>query len=99
VTWWCRLAALVLLLGIILSSPCAMAATLPLLDAYDEAVRPTAITRVETGPSVRPERHRPPEYVYANLLEADGRAANVPVAAGAGATPVYDGATRTQGNA
>jgi hypothetical protein len=57
------LAAFVLIWGIVRMPLHAVAAMLPILIAYDAAVRPTATTRVEMGPSLRRERGAS-EYDY-----------------------------------
>ena len=44
------------LVGIVMSRSGATAATVPVLFAYDMAVRPTVTSQIGTGPSSRPER-------------------------------------------
>jgi hypothetical protein len=58
------LAAFLLVLGIVLSPLRAVAATIPMLFAYDAAVVLAATARVETGPALRSERGGTPEYDY-----------------------------------
>jgi hypothetical protein len=86
------LAALLLLVGIVLLPLRATAATIPMLIAYDMAAWSTATMQVETGASVRSERGGAPEYVYDDVLEATGSAANPREAACAGPVHAYDGA-------
>ena len=83
VFWWSHLAALFLIVGVVLSPLRAVAETAPVVITSDTAVCLTATRRVETEPSPRPERSSAPEYVYDNVLGADGTAANLPVATGA----------------
>ena len=87
--WWRRLAALVLI-GIVLSPLRAVAATIPVLFAYDSVAPPTAMVRVETGPSLRRERGSVHEHVYDGAHDWYGDAANPPVVGGEGGDHAYD---------
>jgi hypothetical protein len=60
--WRSRLAALLLVVGVVLSPLRAVAATIPTLMTYDASILPTATIRVEAGSSVRPERGGVREY-------------------------------------
>ncbi len=91
-TSWRCLVAFVVVVGIVLSPVRAVAATIPTLIAYDAAVRPTTTTRVEAGPSRRPNLRGVPEYVYdAAHVGYDG-AASPQVTNGAGTLHAYDNA-------
>jgi hypothetical protein len=70
------LAPLLLVLGIVLSPLRAVAATIPVLIAYDATVRPIATARVEAGPSLRPERGGAPEYAYDDVPDGLDDASN-----------------------
>jgi hypothetical protein len=87
-----RFARLVLLvlMGVVLLPPRAVAATLPALIAYDGAVGATATVTVEAGPSLRPERGRATEYVYDAVHVGYDGAANPQVVHGVGAVHAYD---------
>ena len=83
-----RLAALVVLLGIVLLPVRAVAATIPVLIAYDAPVRPTATTRVETGPSLRTE----PGSAYDDAPDGHDGGAKSRLADATGAVCGYDDA-------
>jgi hypothetical protein len=85
-----RTAVLLLIVGIVLSPLRAVAAMVPMLIAYDVAGPRTATTRVEVGPSLRSDRGSVSEYVYDDILGADGSTPSPPVAAGAGTIHAYD---------
>lgn len=88
--WW-RLIANILLLvaGIVLSPLRAVAATVPVLSAYDAAVQPTAATAFLRLDAVRPERDGPPEYAYDAVHVGYDGAANAQMVARAGAIRPY----------
>ncbi len=87
--WRFRFAGLVLFVVIVLSSLRAVAATIPTLVAYDAAVRPTATTWIETGPSLRPQWRRAPDYAYDDVPEGYDGITEPRVT---GAVHAYDGA-------
>lgn len=86
-----RLAALLLLLGIMLSPLRAVAATLPTLIAYDVAVRSTATTTLGERDAVRPEVARG-RTACDDATFAYDDSSNRPTAAGVGGILPYDDA-------
>jgi hypothetical protein len=85
------LALLVLLLvGIVLLPLRAVAATAPMLFAYDVAVRPTATTVVGGYEAARSEAERPAFNDYDSAHVGYDDHSNPHVAAGAGAVHAYD---------
>jgi hypothetical protein len=88
--WWYRLAALLLLLGIVLSPSRAVAATLPMFIAYDMTVPRTAIVGVAAGPSLRPGLGGIPEYDYDDAPDRHDGGTKPRAADATGAAHVYD---------
>ena len=89
-TWWCRLATLVLVVGVVLSPLREAAATVPMLIAYDVAAWPTATMQAETGAAVRSERGSAPEYVYDDARDRYDGTTTRRVIDAAGGVRAYD---------
>jgi len=90
-SWWRRLGTLLLLVGIVLSPLRAMAATIPVLTAYEVAVRSTATTVLGKHDAVRPETERA-RTACADATLAYDEFSNWPTAAGLRGVLAYDGA-------
>src|SRR5438874_378589 len=82
--------ALLVVLGIVLLPPRAVAAKVPMLIAYDAAVRSTAV-RVEAAPSLRSGVR---ECAYDDGHDGYDDASNSPVIRGAGADHASDRAIK-----
>lgn len=89
---WCGFAALLVVVAILLSPLRAVAGTIPVLFAYDPAIRPTATTRVETGPSLGPWLDGASGYVYDDRSRRARRGTKSRAADGTGAVHAYDAA-------
>jgi hypothetical protein len=89
---WRLLGMLLFVVGIVLSPLRAVATTVPTSFAHDAAVGSTAMVRIETGPSRRPERERGHEYVYDDAHDRYSDPSNPPVVAGAPGVHAYDDA-------
>ena len=92
-SWRCTFGAVLLLVGIILSPLHAVAATIPMLIAYDAAVRRSPTTSQVAHDGVRPEDEGPRINAYdcdAAVLLVYDDAPNLRVIAGAGGVHAYD---------
>jgi hypothetical protein len=87
-----RFARLVLLvlMGVVLLPLRAVAATVPMLIAYDGVVRPTATVRVEARPSPRAERCSASDYVYDDTRDGYDGTTTRRVIDAAGGVHAYD---------
>lgn len=85
------LAAIVVLLGVVLSPTRAVAAVRVLI-AYDVAARPSFTARIEAGPSVRAERRGFDSYAYDDRANGYWGAMNSPSVRDAVALHAYDDA-------
>jgi hypothetical protein len=92
VALWTRIAALIVLLGIVLSPLRALAATIPMFIAYDAAVRSTATVGIEDGPSLRPDTARVLITVYGDARFRRDVPRRLRLADGSGAVCAYDDA-------
>ena len=86
--WWQF--AVLLVLGVVLSPLRAAAATIPVLFAYDVAVRPTATTVVGRYEAARSEAERPAFNDYDCALVGYGDHSNPPVVRDERADDAYD---------
>jgi hypothetical protein len=68
VTWWCRLTALLLLVGIVLSPLRAAATMIPTLIAYDAVIGPTAMMVLGRFHAVRPKAEQPCINAYDSAI-------------------------------
>jgi hypothetical protein len=90
---WSWIEALfVVVVGIVLSPLRAVAATVPMLIAYDSAARPTTATGVGTCDAVGREAEYPSINAYVAGDRSYGGASNPHVACGSGAVHAYDDA-------
>ena len=91
---WVSIFTLVVL-GLVLSTLRAVAATIPVLIAYDAAVRPWTTTQVETGSSLRREHGGLPEYAYDGAHHGYDQGSNPLAVGGEGADHAYDRAVES----
>ncbi len=94
---WRPLAAFLVVVGIVLSSLSAAAATVSVLAASIVTVESTATTQIEMASLVRPEERSVPEYTYDNASNRYADASNTRAIQGAAAVHAYDGANELSG--
>jgi|CZKU01.1.fsa_nt_gi hypothetical protein len=90
-SWWCGLAALLIVVGILLSPMRAMAATAPMLVVTVRVVWTTATTQLGGADAVRREAAHPSINAYDAARSRYDDLSNARVAPGLGEAGAYDG--------